>query len=290
MSLPRVKIGALAGMALLPVVSLVGCKDSESGPLTAPGGATVMGTVVNGDDPASPPIAGVSVRAVRTGQFTQTDGAGNFTVSGVPAGDQLFMFSKGSDVNAQGTISVATGSSAEVVATIMRHTTVVIAPRGSGRPGLPAQTPTITLTPVPGTPTVTATKVEEIEGIVTANDGSTLAILDQRLGTVIVNVTGSTIIRKGQTPMTAAEIAIGWRVHVKGLLTSAGTYSALEIIVQDTNPQTTGTPTAVVTTTPTATRTNTPTAGTPTVTATPTAGTPTVTPTVTATPTMAPTT
>jgi hypothetical protein len=262
-----------------------------------------MGTVVNGDDPATPALSGVSVRAVRTGQVMQTDGAGNFTISGVPAGDQQFQFLKGSDVNAQGTISVASGVSVDVVATILRHTTVIIAPRGNGPPGLPAQTPTITLTPVLGTPTVTATKVEEIEGIVTANDGSTLAIFDQRLGTVIVNVTDSTIIRKGQTPMTAAEIAIGWRVHVKGLLTSAGTYSALEIIVQDTNPQTTGTPTAVVTTTPTATRTNTPTAGTPTatrtntptagtptVTTTPTAGTPTVTPTVTATPRMTPTT
>jgi hypothetical protein len=103
--------------------------------------------------------------------------------------------------------------------------------------------------------------VEQIEGLVTGNSGGVLTIFDQRLGTVVVNVTGSTIIRKGQTPVLLSDVLIGMRVHVMALMDGAGTLTALQIVVQDENTKTvtplTFTQTPTMTTTPT--QTNTPT-------------------------------
>lgn len=236
---------------------------------TAPGSAVVTGTVVSGDETSGAAssgggLAGVTVRVVRTGQVTQTDGAGNFTLAGVPAGDQQFEFSLG-DIDARATISVIGGATVAVTATISRRSTVMISPRGNANsnPHSPSQTQTPVQTPLSGTPTPGTTPagktVEEIEGIVTANGGGTLTILDQRLGSVVVTVTPTTIIRKGQTPTPLAQILVGMRVHVKALLEITGTFTALEITVQDENTKTATPPTATATTTGTMTPTTTPT-------------------------------
>jgi hypothetical protein len=311
MSIRRTIEAALSVATLLVALVLVSCRDSETGSSpTSPGGATVTGTVVSGETSgttsAGDGLAGVTVAVVRTGQATQTDGAGNFTLAGIPAGDQQFQFSR-SDIDARGTIRVMGGATVAVDVAISRRSTIMITPRGN--PFVPAQptgtpatgTPTGTPTPgtpTPGTPTPTTPTttphgpaVEQIEGIVTANGGGTLTISDQRLGSVVVTVTPTTIIRHGGTPVPISEVLVGMRVHVKALLETAGMYTALEIIVQNehaatatpTTPAATGTPTATptstATTTPTAAATSTPTT-TPTATAT---NTPTTTPTVTPT-------
>jgi hypothetical protein len=261
MLIPRTKLGALAASTLLSVFSLISCKDESASP-TAPGSATVMGTVINGDDPAGSALAGVSVRVLRTGQAVQTDAAGNFTITGVPAGDQQFQFSRG-DIDARGTISVSGGATVAVTAAISKRKTVLISPRG---PNSPAQT----VTPCGKGET-------QIEGIVTGNSGGTLTIFQEGHGTFTVTVTAETTIRKGQTPVALADILLGWRVHVKALCDCSGNCTAVEIIVQNENVvQTpgTGTPTVAATNTPTGTAT----VGTPTAT-----NTPTITPTNTGT-------
>jgi hypothetical protein len=223
---------------------------------------------VSGEDaPASSSgsaLAGVTVQVVRTGQVTQTDGAGNFTLAGVPGGDQQFQFSRG-DIDARATIPVIGGATVAVTAAISRRSTVVISPRGNAKqdPFSPAQTPTPATTP--------SGKVEQIEGIVTANGGGALTIFDQRLGSVVVTVTPATIIRKGGTPIPLSEILVGMRVHVMTLLKTTGTFTALEIILQNEHAAT-ETPTAVPTRTPTTTptvATTSPPSATPTETPTP---------------------
>ena len=233
MSTRRTIEAALSVATLLVALFLVSCRDSESGSSpTSPGGAIVTGTVVSGETSggisAGSGLAGVTVTVVRTGQGTQTDGAGNFTLAGVPSGDQQFQFSRG-DIDARGTIRVMGGATVAVDVAISRRSTIVITPRGNPilpaettgtptgtRPGNPTGTPTrdpTPGTPTPGTPTGTptpapptttphGTAVEQIEGIVTANTGGTLTIFDQRLGSVVVTVTPATIIRHGGTPFT----------------------------------------------------------------------------------------
>jgi hypothetical protein len=122
-------------------------------------------------------------------------------LTGVPAGEQQFQFSRG-DIDARATIPVIGGATVAVTAAISRRSTVVISPRGNAKPDpfSPAQTPTPATTP--------SGKVEQIEGIVTANGGGTLTIFDQRLGSVVVTVTPATIIRKGGTPIPLSEILV----------------------------------------------------------------------------------
>jgi hypothetical protein len=300
MEIQRTLTVVLSAVLLLVVLIVGSCKDSESpSSPTAPGTATVMGTVVSGDaGTAGSALSGVTVRAVQSGQAAVTDGSGNFTIIGVPSGSQSFQFSRG-DIDGKGTIGVIGGATMAVDVRISNRSTILITPRGN--PNAPAQTETVTATvtgtpltstntptstpvvsttatatatrtAVPGTstptPAITATatsapvggKEEQIEGIVTGNGGGILTIFDQRLGTVMVTVSPGTVIRKGQTPMTLADILVGWRVHVKALLQTNGTYAADEIIIQDDKGGVTNTPPAATNTpTITPTKTNTPT-------------------------------
>jgi len=243
---PRVVQTVLMAVLLLTGLFFAAtCKESSSP--TGPASATVTGVVVSGDEASGPQgsaLAGVTVRVVRTGQSTPTDASGNFTLSNVPSGDQEFEFSR-SDLNARGTVSVSGGTTMAVTASIFRRTTVVVTPRGNGPSG---------------TPPPHGNSVEEIEGLVSAVGASTLTVFDQRLGTVVVNVTGTTTIRHGGTSILLSEILVGMRVHVKALI-EGNSLTALEIIVQDENTKTAtpGAPKSTSTPTPTPTATPTPT-------------------------------
>jgi hypothetical protein len=238
----RLRVSQIALVACLLLIGLlaVTCKESISSP-TAPGNAMVTGTVVSGDAGSGAPsagmgLAGVAVRVLPAGQAVQTDGSGNFTLADVPAGDRQIEFSR-SDIDARGTLSVAAGANMAVIATIHGRSTVVLAPRGNS--GNPSTTPH-------------GNAVEEIEGLVSSVGAGTLTVLDQRLGSVVVNVTGTTIIRKGDTPSSLGDILVGMRVHVKAVAETNGTLTASEIIVQDENTKTRTPPTATATRTPTA--------------------------------------
>lgn len=261
MSIPRNLRVPLVVSLFLFAVFLITCRESnEMSSPTAPKGAIVSGTVVSGDETSGTTgsgsgLSGVTVRVSRTGQATQTDGSGNFVLTGVPSGSQELQFSRG-DASARATISVVGGSTLSITAVLSRRSGVVVLPRGNQNPHDPTTTQTITVTP--GTPTPRG--VEQIEGIVTGNSGGSLTIFDQRLGTVVVNVTGSTTIRKGQTPVSISDVLIGMRVHVMAVMDGTGMFTALQIIVQDENTKTVTPPTTTATQTPTMTpaMTNTP--------------------------------
>lgn len=237
-------IGLLLGGILLSAT----CKESASSP-TGPGVATLSGNVVSGDAVSGPQgsgLAGLTVRATRTGQSTMTDSSGDFLLTGIPAGSQELEFSRG-DINARGSISVAAGTTVAITASILRKNTVVLSPRQGFAPGTPNPTH--------------GPSVAEIEGVVTAvslSGNGSLTIFDERLGTVVVNLTATTTITKGNKPVTLSDILVGMRVHVKAMLVSGNTYTAIEVTVQDEKTKTV-TPAA-----PTRTPTQTPNTPTPT--------------------------
>jgi hypothetical protein len=174
-----------------------------------------MGTVVRGSGTfgattlgAGMGLPGVTVRVVPTGRSAQTDGSGNFTLTGVPVGNVEMEFSR-ADINARANVPVSSGTNAITVA-VTGSTAVVVNHGNAG---------------------------EEIEGLVSAVSAGagTLTVLDQRLGAVVVKTTSTTILRHGQTTMTLSQIQIGMRVHVKALLQSDNTFLATEILLQDEN-------------------------------------------------------
>jgi hypothetical protein len=153
-------------------------------------------------------LAQVTVRVVQTGRSTQTDGAGDFALTGVPVGNVEFAFSR-ADINARASVPVSPGSNAITVA--VTGSTAVVVPRGHAG--------------------------EEIEGLVSAVSAGagTMTVIDQRLGAVAVKTAATTVLRHGQTSMTLSQIQVGMRVHVKALLQPDNVYLATEIILQDEN-------------------------------------------------------
>jgi len=191
------------------------CKDSSSSSPTGPAaGATVSGTVIRGGaiSGAMPQgmeigLSGVTVTVTSTGQSAMTDASGNFTLTGVAAGE-VELELKRSDFKVKIKITVAAGSTVTITISIV-GSTAVITPRGHAG--------------------------EEIEGLVQSVNapGASLVVLDKKLGAVTVKTDATTLLRHGDTAIPIAEVQIGMRVHVKALLQTDGTYLATEIKLQD---------------------------------------------------------
>jgi len=213
MSWSLISLVLLAGSFLA-----AGCSDSESP--TSPGGtAQLSGTLIGGSgasgirpQSSNGPLPNVTVTVVSTGRSTQTDAGGNFTLGSVPAG-RVKLKLKGAAVDANVTVELEAYTAVSVVIAASGSSATVVSQTQVGHVG------------------------EEIEGIVQTVDaaGQSLTVYSQRLGTVTVTTTASTVIRKGQTAVALADIQSGWRVHVKAALQSDGTYLAAEIIVQNTD-------------------------------------------------------
>ena len=196
-------------LSLLAALS-ISCGDSGHSP-TSPGMGALSGTVISGTTASGMRplgremgLAGVTVRVTSSGQSTQTDGGGNFTLTGLPSGSVELAFER-ADIHARAHVSVAAGALNMVTIAIV-GSSAVVSPRG------PAG--------------------EEIEGLVSVNDGSRLTVLDQRLGAVVVSTDGSTLVRSGDSTIPLSQIAVGNRVHVKAVEQSDQTFLATEILLQ----------------------------------------------------------
>jgi Domain of unknown function (DUF5666) len=205
----RLRLIPSAFLTLL--LAAAACSDSDRSP-TSPGMATLSGTVIRGTSATGMRalgmevgLAGVTVRVTSTGKSAQTDGAGNFTLSGVPAGAVGLELER-SDIHARTTVSVAAGATNTVTIAVVGSDAVVV-PRGHAG--------------------------EEIEGLVSANDGSLLTVLDQRLGATVVHTDASTIVRSGSTAIPLSQVQIGNRVHVKAVQQADQSYLATEVLLQN---------------------------------------------------------
>ncbi len=191
------------------------CHESNNNGPTGPnaaGTAMLSGTVISGTSTLGKHplgveigLGGVTVTVPATGRTTQTDASGNFTLT-VPMGAVQLAFDR-ADLHARATVNV-TGPTAIVTISITGTTAVPVNGSHAG---------------------------EEIEGLVQAVGASSLTILDQRLGAVVVQADGATLVRRGETTVPLSQIQVGMRVHAKALLQAGNTYLATEILLQDTN-------------------------------------------------------
>lgn len=75
---------------------------------------------------------------------------------------------------------------------------------------------------------------QEIEGLITAVSADSITVNDASThGDVTAAITVATIIRKGNETLTAADLAVGDRVHVRAQKNEDGTLTALEIKLQN---------------------------------------------------------
>jgi len=203
-----------AVLFLVTLALAAACKDSNTNPTgpNAPATAMLTGTVISGTSTLGKRtlgveigLGGVTVTAPAAGRSTMTDASGNFSLM-VPTGAVELVFDR-ADLHARGTVTV-TGTAATVTIAIAGANAVPVAGGHAG---------------------------EEIEGLVQAAGASSLTVLDQRLGAVVVQADGLTMVRRGDSTIPLSQIQVGMRVHVKALLQTGGTYLATEILLQDTN-------------------------------------------------------
>ena len=203
-------------LLLLPTVLLLSSCHDDSGPTAPPSGttATLQGTVVLGSGSAAAGLqtragiglGGVSVHASGTDRSATTDGAGSFTLTGVPVGAVELQFER-ADIHARGQVTLAAGTHSMTFSIVGSR--AVASPQGHAG--------------------------EEIEGLVQALDSGagTLTVLDQRLGAVRIVTDGDTVVRRGDAAIALSEVQVGNRVHVKALAQGDGTYLATEILLQN---------------------------------------------------------
>jgi uncharacterized protein DUF5666/carboxypeptidase family protein len=209
--IPRAVSFTLCALALLLAAS---CKESSSSPTSPAASATVAGTVIRGAafsgataQGMETGLSGVTVTVVSTGQSAMTDASGNFTLTGVASGE-VELELKRDDFKIKVKITVPAGSTVTITISIV-GSTAVVTPRGHAG--------------------------EEIEGLVQSVNapGSSLVVLDKRLGAVTVKADSTTLIRHGETALPFSQIQVGMEVHVKALLQTDGSYLATELKLQD---------------------------------------------------------
>lgn len=187
--------------ALLVLLFAAACQRSESTVTGNYGSGVVSGQVVMSSELGSP--AGVNVSAVGTGMTTVLSEDGRFVFANVPEGVQLhFTRADGVDASLR-----ATGGTMRVELTRSGATS------GRRRGAVP-------------------TRKIEYEGVVRATTADTLTLFDSHGQETTFQVTASTSIRKGGTPLLLSDIKVNDRVHVKALPDDT-THTALEIIVQN---------------------------------------------------------
>ena len=260
-------------LALFITLGLVAlsCSDRESptSPTSRSAGlAAISGTLLatsdatagRGGAAAGEPVASVTVRAVSTGQTTQTDAAGRFTLTGLAPGSIALQFS-GPGIQAYATVAVSPGATAKVTVTVSRgRSTVNVSPRSDGTEG--------------AVMSITAPKF----------------MLTNPRGTFTIATDSNTQFRKGGATAGFGDLKLGQQVEVDGSSQPDGSILAARVQIENPEQEITKTPTPTVTgTPPTATPTRTPRPDdfdevtktrTPTVTGTPPTATPTRTPEV----------
>jgi Domain of unknown function (DUF5666) len=208
----------LAALILTPLLG--GCgENSVTGPST--GERALSGQVMPVGDLAGASPAGISVTAVGqlavTGtagrsalvdKSAVTDAAGRFALTGLSNGNVQLAFSRGDGINAHLIVSASVGT--VVVALQKKQATI----HEGGQ-------------------------TKELEGLITAVSDTSITVMNASTAKPeTAAITPTTVIRKGNTTLTPADLKVGDRVHVKTTANADGTLTAFEIMLQ--NADTTG--------------------------------------------------
>jgi len=191
------------GVVVVALAALAGCRDRESMTGTYGAGVVTGQVVMAAGTSASP--EGVRVSVVGTGMSTLLGRDGRFTFAGMPDNAELhFMRADGIDAR------LAVPSSGSLTIELNNNSA-----RGRKRA-------------VPSVPAVQL----QIEGTVVTAAADSLTVHSSHGEDVTVKLTDTTVIRHGQTPIAAADLKAGDRVHVKATL-DGETKTATEVIVQN---------------------------------------------------------
>jgi hypothetical protein len=150
--------------------------------------------------------AGVDVSVSGTGMSTRLAADGQFAFAGVPDGAEL-VFQRATDgINATMRLESASGH-------VMIDLAKSEAKKSGGRRRAAG-----------------SSKTYQFEGLV-ESASATQVVVNTAREQVTIALTEATLIRRGGTPLTAADLVAGLRVHVKALKVTDG-FTAVQIVVQ----------------------------------------------------------
>src|SRR5436305_776355 len=192
---------------LAAVVLLAACRDHRETVTGDYGMGVVSGQIVMASGMSNASPAGVRVAVGGTGMSVAVGADGRFALAGVPEGAQLIFERQSDGVNAR--LSLASTSAPVVVELSMTTATLS---RHRSAPSTPQQ---------------------QIEGTITASSATSLTVHDSHKNDDVLQITDKTVIRKGNTTLTPADLTVGLRVHVAAATDANNARVALLVLVQD---------------------------------------------------------
>lgn len=194
------------GVIALSVLGLAGCRGGEKAAMTSSYGTGIASGEVVMVTGGSPEGVEVSVRG--TGMTTKLGAEGRFAFAGVPDDAELD-FHRGDGISAS--LPLEGASTNMVIALAQTTATRTSRRRGAGRGG---------------------EKVYEFEGLIVSAAADQIVVYSSKKEEVTIGLKPETIIRKGGTMLTVADLLVDTRVHVKAQKVEDA-FTAVQIIVQN---------------------------------------------------------
>jgi hypothetical protein len=218
------KIVVLIMLAAVGVMGATGCNGRGESTITGGYGSSMISGEVflTGVSNTSP--AGVEVSVRGTGMTATLGADGQFAFANMPEGAVLD-FSRAADgIEASLTLEATSGHVTVELQQAKAVTTAKKSRRRSGAGG--------------------GEKVYEFEGLIRSAAADSIVVYTSHKQEVTIGLTPETIIRKGQTILTPADLTVDTRVHVKARKAN-DLYTAVLVIVQDEDDGEDDTPPAV---------------------------------------------
>lgn len=202
-----------AVILLMLAVALAGCNGRRESSITGSYGSSMISgeVVLSGVANTSP--AGVEVSVRGTGMTSTLGADGQFVFANAPEGAVLDFRRAADGIEASLRLDAASGfvtvdlQQAKATATAKKSGRR----RSAGRGG---------------------EKLFEFEGVIRTAAADSIVVFTSRKEEVTIGLAADTIIRKGQTILTPADLVAGTRVHVKARFANDA-YSAVLVIVQN---------------------------------------------------------
>jgi hypothetical protein len=192
-----------AVLAVIAMLILGACSSKERAITGTYGDGVLTGQVVMSEGGSA---AGVDVSVSGTGMTARLGADGQFAFAGVPESAEL-VFQRATDgINATMRLESASGH-------VMIDLTKSEAKKSGGRRRAAG-----------------SSKTYQFEGLL-ESASATQVVVNTAREQVTIALTEATLIRRGGTPLTAADLVAGLRVHVKALKVTAG-FTAVQIVVQ----------------------------------------------------------
>ena len=197
----------LRWMVIAVAVALVGCRGGERAAVTGSYGSGVVSGEVVMAAGGSP--AGVEVSLRGTGMTTTLGADGKFAFGGVPEGAQMdFRRSDGIEAALQ-LDALSTNMVIELAQSSAKKASSRRRSVGGG-----------------------GTKYYQFEGVIRSATAEQIVVFTSKKQEVTIAMTPQTVIRKGNSVLTVADLLVDARVHVKAQGVGTG-YTALEVKLQE---------------------------------------------------------